>query len=113
MLRQTKKPGQEPDSMAALPRHGEQAVVAPYQSHAICVVCERSCFRNIAHRFRSSSSFFLWASFRLPRKRQDPTGISWLSFGMECVLTLSTRRQLRRFGGSLAKESRFEIIIPF
>ena len=44
--------------MAARPRHGEQAVVARYQSHAICIVCEPSCLRNIAHRFRSSSSFF-------------------------------------------------------
>jgi len=43
MLRQTKEAGQESNSMASHP------AVAPYQSHAICVVCERTCFRNIAH----------------------------------------------------------------
>ncbi len=78
---------------------------------AVCVICGSTCFRNIAHRCRSSSSFFLWASFRLPRKRQDPTGMSSSLCGTECARTLSARKQLRRFGSSLAKESLFAITI--
>ena len=62
--RPTKKARQERTSMAA------RRAVAPYQSHAIRVVCERSCLRNIAHRFRSSSSFFLWTPWASLRYAQ-------------------------------------------
>ena len=41
--------------------------------HGLCVIYGPSCFRNIAHRFRSSSSFFPCAPCASLRTRPDPT----------------------------------------
>ena len=96
----------------AVPKPGNEFGFGSHRG--LCVIYGSTCFRNIAHRYRSSCSFFLCASFRLPRTHQDSTtGISSSLCGTECARISSARKQLPRFGSLPVKESLFAITTRF